>query len=178
MGKHKSTVVFVGIDPGINGAVAALYDDGRCEVHSVPFVIVNDKKNFDAAGMARLIRSFGKNVMICIEAVHAMPGNGAVSMFFFGRGLGVWEGVVGALGHSMHPIPPQAWKKGFAQLAPQKGDKRPRSVIKAEAKKAALVLAREIFPSMAESLKRSKDDGRAEALLMTLFYARQNGRWV
>lgn len=178
MGKQKGSVVFVGIDPGINGAVAALHDDGRCEVHGVPYVIVNEKKSFDAAGMAKLIRSFGKNVMICIEAVHAMPGNGAVSMFFFGRGLGVWEGVVGALGHPMRQITPQTWKKGFLQLTPQKGDKRPRSVIKAEAKKAALVLAREIFPSMAESLKRSKDDGRAEALLMTLFYARQNGKWV
>lgn len=175
MGKVRSTTVYIGIDPGINGAVAALYEDGRCEVCSVPSSFIDGKRQFDAAGMAKIIRGYGAGARICLESVHAMPGNGAVSMFFFGRGFGIWEGVLGALGRKYVLIPPQTWKKSYVELAPVKGDKRPRAQVKAAAKKNALILARNLFPSLEESLKREKDDGRAEALLMALFHARRDG---
>lgn len=175
MGTKRSPKVYIAIDPGINGAIAAIYEDGRCEVHSVPSSSVDGKRQFDAEGMASLIRGYGGGAKICLEAVHAMPGNGAVSMFFFGRGFGIWEGVLGALKRKYELIPPQTWKKGYPELAPVKGDKRPRSQIKAQAKKNALALARSLFPSVADSLRREKDDGRAEALLMALFRASRDG---
>jgi hypothetical protein len=175
MGKRRSPIVYIGIDPGINGAIAALYEDGRCEVCSVPSSVIDGKRHFDIVAMASLIKRYGASAKICLESVHAMPGNGAVSMFFFGRGFGIWEGVLGTLGRKYHLVPPQTWKKFYAELAPVKGDKRPRAQIKAAAKKNALVLARNLFPTLGDSLKREKDDGRAEALLMALFHASRNG---
>jgi hypothetical protein len=175
MGKPKVHNLYVAIDPGINGAIAALYPDGKCDVHSVPTVMVGDKRSFDPMSMAKLIKGYGSGAKICLEAVHAMPGNGAVSMFFFGRGFGIWEGVLGALGRTYELVPPQAWKKHYPELMSVKGDKRPRSKIKAEAKKKALILARTLFPKVADKLKREKDDGRAEALLMAMFCASRDG---
>lgn len=175
MGTRRSSKVYIAIDPGINGAIAALHEDGRCEVCSVPSLSVDGKRQFDAESMASLIRGYGAGARICLEAVHAMPGNGAVSMFFFGRGFGIWEGVLGALKRKYELIPPQTWKKAYPELAPVKGDKRPRSQIKAAAKKNALILARKLFPSLEDALRREKDDGRAEALLMALFHASRDG---
>jgi hypothetical protein len=175
MGKGRNPRAYIGIDPGINGAIAALYEDGRCEVCSVPSFSVDGKRSFDARGMADVIRGYGAGARICLESVHAMPGNGAVSMFFFGRGFGIWEGILGALGRKYDLIPPQTWKKAYVELAPIKGDKRPRAQVKAAAKKNALILARQLFPTLGDSLKREKDDGRAEALLMALFHASKDG---
>lgn len=175
MGKCRDQKVYIGIDPGINGAIAAIFADGTYHVDSVPSVILNDKRNFDPSAMAALIKKYGCASEIFLESVHAMPGNGAVSMFFFGRGFGIWEGVLGALNKKHTLISPQQWKKGYPELAPVKGDPRTRAQIKAAAKKNALILARNIFPKISHLLKREKDDGRAEALLMALYAAKQDG---
>ena len=90
-----------------------------------------------------------------VESVHAMPGNGAVSMFKFGKGCGEILGILAALGVVIHEPTPQAWKK--AMLAgTDKG------------KDASIQVAENLFPEINLVPKgcRKPHDGMAEALLM------------
>ena len=81
-----------------------------------------------------------------------MPGNGSVSMFKFGRSLGVIEGVVGGLGWPLEWITPQTWKKHHGLIGKDKD--------------AARLLAIETWPEHAQTFKRKRDVGRADAALI------------
>ncbi len=94
--------------------------------------------------------------MAVVERVSAMPGNGAVSMFNFGRSYGDVRGVIGALDIPLHFVTPQKWKKHFG-LTSDKDQSRLRAI--------------RMFPAVADQFKRKKDDGRAEAALIALYGA-------
>lgn len=75
----------------------------------------NKKKVYDVQAMADLLRPYkGQKTLICIEQVHAMPGQGVTSMFGFGRGLGLWEGIAAGLNCQVEVVTPQSWKKQWA----------------------------------------------------------------
>ena len=109
-----------------------------------------------------------KKVVACQELTHAMPGNGNVSMYSFGRGHGLWEGIV-----RCHDIPvvfcnPQQWKKTYPSLQnfskPNSPAEKQRN--KNLAKKEAINLAKTMFIDSAAYIKNASDDGKAEALLI------------
>ena len=102
-------MVFVGCDPGLTGALAVL-DSETKEVSFVdtPVVEVRVGKKMkhqqDVYAMVRILRAIcsGKDVMVVIEKVNAMPGAGAegkrqsmgaTSAFNFGMGYGEWLGI-------------------------------------------------------------------------------------
>src|SRR5512139_263055 len=143
----------MGIDPGISGAVAFYFPmvPSRIAVDDVP--VAGGEINVHE--LARLIR-IHRPTMAVIERVSAMPGNGAVSMFNFGRSYGDVRGVVGAMDVPMHFVTPRKWKAHFG-LSADKDESRLRAI--------------RMFPSAAESFKRKKDDGRAEAALLAFYGA-------
>ena len=73
-----------------------------------------------------------------------------------GFGSGLWEGILATCGIFYLRPTPQVWRKAVG--VPAGADK-----------KASLELARELFPELRGELKRQKDHGRAEALLMARF---------
>jgi crossover junction endodeoxyribonuclease RuvC len=83
-----------------------------------------------------------------------MPGQGVTSMFNFGRSYGDVRGVIGAMEVPLHFVTPQKWKKHFG-LSSDKEQSRLRAI--------------RMFPAVADSFKRKKDDGRAEAALIALY---------
>jgi crossover junction endodeoxyribonuclease RuvC len=85
-----------------------------------------------------------------------MPKQGVASSFSFGQGLGMWQGIIAALGLPLEMPSPQRWKKEM--LADQGKDKD-----------ASRFKAIQLFPTLAVQLSRVKDDGRAEALLMAAY---------
>ena len=105
--------LFVGIDPGKKGALAALAADGSV-VGTWPMPVVGG--DVHAAGVADLLRSLrcldGQQdiVRVTIEKVGAMPKQGVTSTFTFGTGWGMVRGVCAALGLSVQLIPPRVWK--------------------------------------------------------------------
>jgi hypothetical protein len=143
----------LGIDPGVSGAIAFYFtqEPSRVAVFDVP--IAGGEINSPA--LADLINGYAPDFAI-IEAVGAMPGNGAVSMFNFGRAYGDVRGVIGALKIPLHLVRPQVWKKHF------KLDKD---------KEKSRMLANNLFPACSDHFKRKKDDGRAEAALIALYGA-------
>lgn len=144
--------MFIGIDPGKSGAMAAISRDGS---------VVFDFE--DPQGIAFLRLNRHEVALAALEKVSAMPKQGVASSFNFGANFGIWQGRLEALAIPFVFVTPQKWQKTVFDSA-RKGDRKAMS----------LDLARRLFPAMAEELKRKKDDGRADALLIAE-YARRLG---
>lgn len=54
-----------------------------------------------------------EQIFAVVEKVGAMPGQGVVSMFNFGKSAGFIEGVLEAFGIKTLLVPPQIWKKSY-----------------------------------------------------------------
>lgn len=96
--------MIVGIDPGLKGGIAI---DNE---HVVPMPV------HDGKICAISLRGYlhHPNLRIAyVEKVGAMPKQGVVSMFNFGFGCGIIEGVLLALGYTVHYVTPQKWKKAI-----------------------------------------------------------------
>lgn len=202
-------IYFIGIDPGLGGAVSIIHgvNAEKIEIFDTPTyekqIKHKKKKNgkyqvksdYDKSAMADILYSFhGKEVIVCLESVHAMPGQGSVSMFGFGRGSGIWEGIISAYKYQLITPTPTEWKKEWEEILIQKITKKNKISVeeynrmsykekqevdkqekmrskekreaKENAKKAARDLAAKIYPSMSEYFSLVKNDGRAESLLM------------
>jgi crossover junction endodeoxyribonuclease RuvC len=146
--------VHIGIDPGLQGGVAILDADGALvALHDVPTLTLptsrGSRHEYDLPGMAALLAPYAQDAHVCIEEAQAMPGQGVRSMFMIGLGFGAWLGLLGALGLAHTRVRPAIWKRGLGLP----GDKE-----------AARLRAMQLFPTA--DLRRKKDHGRAEALLL------------
>lgn len=166
-------MIYIGIDPGLSGAVAVLNDGPviggsptpLCPiVYDTPTALVEGektKRKYLTSAMAFILKSFRErgDVLAVLENVHSMPKQGVASSFCFGEGKGMWEGILAAFEIPVELVSPQRWKKAI--MADQGKDKS-----------AARFKAMALFPTLADQLKLVKHDGRAEALLMAE-YARR-----
>ena len=144
------TTAYLGVDPGATGAIALYGDDCLDVVDYGP-------------GAVQFIRDAvaAYSVNLCaIELVGAMPGQGVVSMFNFGKNFGWWLGIMDAIGIPYILVRPQKWCKD-CQVPPKKD----------KADKPGLEVARRMFPMV--ELGRKKDHGRADALLLAWWASRQ-----
>jgi crossover junction endodeoxyribonuclease RuvC len=140
----------IGIDPGKSGGIAIISD----EIYTYPY---SDAALISTAKQA----STEKRVCVCVEKVNAMPGQGVVSMFNFGKSAGFIEGVLQAFKIPYQLVPPQTWKKEFS-LNKEKG-------------KSAEV-CRKLFPGVnlyATERCKKEHDGMTEALLMAEYARRK-----
>lgn len=149
---------FIGIDPGLSGAIAIISSSG-IRFFDCPTIKVNGKTKPNPTLMASELKSWASpNSIVIIENVHAMPGQGVSSMFSFGMGYGVWLGIVAALSIPLEFVSPQCWKKYYG-LGTDKESSR--------------VTALQLFPNEADNLKLKKHHGRAEALLLAEYLRRK-----
>jgi len=95
--------LYVAIDPGANGGLCILDDEGNME-----FL---DFKTSGIVGYAKLLKTIEKPTMVAIESVSAMPGQGVSSMFSFGQRLGELEGMLQTLEIGYVTVRPQVWQK-------------------------------------------------------------------
>jgi len=153
--------ITIGIDPGQTGAIAVLKDGEPTHVFDMP---VSARKTtgqkVSATGLAIELRSIlrkaeGAHVFGAIEEVGAMPGNGGTSMFRFGHGCGIVEGVLSALGIGYTLITPPRWKKWAGLIHADKD--------------ASRTLAMQRYPVAAPWLTRKKDNGRSDAILIARY---------
>lgn len=154
-------MIFIGIDPGLNGAVA-FFDlaKGHLSVIDMPVVEVlrggKKKREVSAQMLAQIIRLAERPCTAMFERVNAMPGQGVTSVFSFGRSSGIVEGVLAALAIPTHIITPQVWQKATAVRGGKDGARQ---------------RATELFPAYAGLFSRKKDDGRADAACMAWYAA-------
>ena len=98
-------MIYIGIDPGINGAIAFLDTEiGHLSVVDMPILEVKRnnkvKKEVSSYGLSNifdLTDGPAWNIReVVLERVGAMPGQGVSSVFSFGRSVGLGGGAAGA----------------------------------------------------------------------------------
>ena len=153
--------IYIGIDPGKTGAMAVIFGEVRFEVYDFEdqnaLLLLRDLY-IDPLGVYR--------IRAVIEKVNARPGQGVVSMFSFGSNYGQWIGRIEFCGFPYSLVTPQKWRKEVFD-----SEKSKRGLDK---KAISLEQARRLFPSMSSELKRKKDHGRAEALLIAEYCRRMD----
>ena len=157
-------MIYIGIDPGLDGAIAVKGKD-FFDIYDTPtFTVVNGKKkkrHCDAVGMAEILKTYpAEDCHIALEKIHSMPGQGVASMFSMGEGFGIWKGLIAMGGFKLTLVTPQSWKKSMMHGMGKEKD-------------AARVRAIELFPHLYEQLKLKKHHGRADALLIAEFLSKQ-----
>lgn len=144
----------LGIDPGLNGALA-LVDDGK--LLDLVDIEASDSR-INAAHLAGLIQRWMPDFAVC-EVVTARPGQGVTSMFTFGHGLGTITAVLATLGIPHLLIRPQVWQSHFGIEASSKD--------KTEHKREIADRAEALYPSAPlYGPKGGLKDGRSDALLL------------
>ena len=147
------------IDPGSNGAIAMIAEDGTVEIYGL----------FDDM-LIMLCRDWAFDECICaVEDVSSSPQMGVKSAFTFGRGFGFIQGVLRSNGIPFSLVKPNRWKVemgcnlGKQYTTKQKKDKD-------------IEVCKRLYPTI--SLKRTPkcrtdDDGFADALLLATFAKRR-----
>ena len=156
-------MLIIGIDPGISGAICFFEDGEVKEIIDMPVMAEGKKNKRQINGpqtyneiLKRINRFQKKDVIVVIEQVSAMPGQGVTSMFNFGQSFGVLKGICSAMQLSMFFIRPAKWKKYFGLIKTEKDASRTKVI--------------EIFPYISSELSRKKDSNKAEAVLIASFF--------
>ena len=154
-------MIIIGIDPGINGAISIIENKKILEVYDTP-TMIDGKKNKRQINSAQVTNIFkerlnnDKDVIVVVEQVNAMPGQGVTSMFNFGQSFGVIKGICAALSLPIHFVRPTKWKKHFNLIKTNKDASRTKVI--------------EVYPEISSKLHRKKDSNRADAILITLYF--------
>ena len=165
---------YVGVDPGLTGAVSAIYPDGRVAVWDVPTIQYRPggktkkgnpktKTDYDGNRLAEIFFALaedhhnGQATLVVLENVAAMRRDTPVTAFSLGRSKGVIEAMLWAACLPYVQVSPSQWK--------------PAMVGRGADKEASRIRAQQLFPSVELGLK--KHHGRAEALLIAEFYRRK-----
>lgn len=150
--------LYIGIDPGQLGALAAL--DASGNVHGV---LVHNR--VDYLGYLRMMIEGAWNITAFVEHLNARPPMqcSAKTNFSLGEDFGWTCGMLEAFNISYQLVRPATWKKEFGCTSD---------------KNTSIAVAHRLFPK--EDLRRTerctKDhDGKAEALLIAEWGRRHNG---
>ena len=152
----------IGIDPGLNGAIALLEDNKVKEIFDVP-VMPEGKKNKRQLNSAQLVKmlkdiiSENEEIIVVVENVSAMPGQGVTSMFNFGQTFGAIKGVCAALELPIFFVRPSKWKKHFELINSSKDSSRTKAI--------------EMYPALSNNLSKKKDVNKSDAILIARFYS-------
>jgi crossover junction endodeoxyribonuclease RuvC len=151
----------IGIDPGLSGAIAVLENSKVMNIFDMP-VMSEGKKNkrqLNSAQLVSLIKSnikTNEEVVVVVEQVNAMPGQGVTSMFNFGQTFGAIKGVCAALELSIFFVRPSKWKKHFELINSSKDSSRTKAI--------------EMYPILSDQLSKKKDVNKSDAILIARFY--------
>ena len=156
-------MLIIGIDPGISGAICFFESGEIKEIIDIPNMAEGKKNKKQINGpqiyneiSQRIKHIPKKEVIVVIEQVSAMPGQGVTSMFNFGQSLGVLKGICAAMQLSMHFVRPAKWKKYFGLIKTEKDASRTKVI--------------EIFPYISSQLSRKKDSNKADAILIAMYF--------
>jgi crossover junction endodeoxyribonuclease RuvC len=153
----------IGIDPGLSGGIAILENNKVLNTFDMP-VMSEGKKNKRQLNSAQLVTLIKKNinsneeeVVVVVEQVNAMPGQGVTSMFNFGQTFGAIKGVCAALELPIFFVRPSKWKKHFELINSSKDSSRTKAI--------------EMYPALSNQLAKKKDVNKSDAILIARFYS-------
>ena len=156
-------MIIIGIDPGISGAICFFQDGQISEIVEMP-VMADGKKNKRQINGPQIYNEISKrinkvpkkDIIVVIEQVSAMPGQGVTSMFNFGQSFGILKGICSAMQLPIYFVRPAKWKKYFNLINSEKDASRTRAI--------------EIFPYFSSNLSKKKDSNKADAILIASYF--------
>ena len=105
----------IGIDPGLDGGLAAITAEGL-DLAVMPVAAAGKRREIDEQAVVSWLLC-RRPAHVFIERVQAMPRQGVVSMFSFGAGWGLVRGICAGLALPYELVRPQEWQR--AMLAGQ-----------------------------------------------------------
>ena len=156
-------MIIVGIDPGIAGAICFFSNGNVIDVIDMP-IMAEGKKNKKQVNGRQIFNEItsiknkflNENIIVVVEQVSAMPGQGVTSMFNFGQSFGVVKGICSAMELPIHYVRPARWKKYFNLINSEKDASRTKVI--------------EMFPNISHKLSKKKDNNKADAVLIAQFF--------
>ena len=154
-------MLIIGIDPGINGAICFFQNGEVKDVLEMPTMAEGkkNKRQINGAQVTNIIKERlreNEEVLVVVEHVNAMPGQGVTSMFNFGQSFGVIKGICSALSIPIYFVRPAKWKKQFNLIKTNKDASRTKVI--------------EIYPQISGKLSRKKDSNKADAILIARYF--------
>jgi len=162
--------VFLGIDPGKDGAVVALNEDGTVAsswLTARDFTIrlgKGSKRDYTETRMAMAMEWLANKYdvqLAVIERQWARPKQGVSSTFSSGYGYGLWKGILASKGIRFIEVSPNTWTSKILRDVP--GDGKNRSVY--------AVMNRVPDLDLTPGKKRKPHDGLADACCLALYGA-------
>lgn len=164
LNKVNDNILYIGIDPGIHGAVAVMYNGSLLAAFDSPIHRhVGKQERIDGNKLTEIlinqkVLTGADSVVVWIERVHSMPKQGVASSFNFGLVFGQVIGVCEALGWTVNLVEPQAWKKKFGLIGTPKDTCRQ-------------LVKRMVADGQQEWFKFKKNVDRADAVLIAYYGA-------
>ena len=154
-------MIIIGIDPGVSGAISILENKKIIDIFDMPTMIdgKKSKRQINGSQVTNIIEEAindDKEVVVVVEHVNAMPGQGVTSMFNFGQSFGVIKGICSALRLPIYFVRPTKWKKHFNLIKTNKDASRTKVI--------------EVYPDISSKLSRKKDSNRADAILIARYF--------
>ena len=150
---------WIGIDPGANGAIAMIPEEGSIEIYELndDILIASCKEwSFD-------------DCICCVEQVSSSPQMGVKSAFSFGGNFHAIQMCLKCHSIPFETVTPQKWKKEF-------GCFMGKNAAPKEKKAKDIEVCKRLYPAV--SLKRTPkcrtdDDGFADSLLLATYAKRR-----
>lgn len=183
-------MVIVGIDPGKNGAIAVLRDNGAIEVSKIynkddtlRYSFIELMRKLDTLVIKKTFDS--RNLKVYLELVNGVPSWGYKN-FGFGKTFGGMTHILAILKLPYEFVSAKKWSKKvhdskckkLKRLNKDLTDKEKREIekIRYKAKKDAnRALAKRLFPKFGYLLDVKGNDGIADALLIMEYGIREIG---
>lgn len=154
-------MTILAVDPGLKGAFAHS-TDGVLTLVRMPIYTKTvgspkrDRDFLDEQGIVDTVNAFAAvgATHLFIEDVGGVPGQSAPASFQFGYGCGVIVTAARCAGFVIERVAPSVWK---------------RSLRVPSDKRASRARASELLPGYSHMWPRQKDDGLAEAAMLTLW---------
>ncbi len=155
--ENESSMIVVGIDPGLDGALAALaVESGARRVISIWDMPTKPRDygkgaeidGAKLAGLLKRIAGLGYQVRVCVEGQNPRNIGSPKTVWSLGHSTGVIAGCLAALGFQVTYADPGKWKRELGLSAD---------------KELSLALARKLYSDQDSELTRND---RAEALLI------------
>lgn len=116
-------MIVAGLDPGKNGALVVLFEDGSTMFATVPLkegkIRPGKKSAADVPNEEEWARLWNSVIDVASpdafvrEAVHGWKGQSAGASFNFGRAMGFASALLMSAGKPVHDAPPATWKKAL-----------------------------------------------------------------
>ena len=146
----------VGIDPGVDGAIALVQDKKPPEVWDLEAASIGTVRQLVPQMIVDMLAAWGEVDLVVVEDNRALGSNGSLANWSMGVSMGIVFGVCAAMNRPILRVKPKEWQAelGLSQVK------------HVDRKNAHRQRAREMWPSLDDSLKLVKHHDRADALMI------------